>query len=65
MLFKANSAICQLYHGESKLIFNEMIKIQVIFDVELKKVLGHEKMIVGSPNPNGSNLYCRVVIFYY
>ena len=25
LLFNANSAICQLYHGENKLIFNEMM----------------------------------------
>jgi len=24
-LFNANSAICQLYHGENKLIFNKMM----------------------------------------
>ena len=25
LLFSANSAICQLYHGENKLIFNEVM----------------------------------------
>ena len=27
LLFNANSAIFQLYHGENKLIFNEMMRI--------------------------------------
>jgi len=28
LLFNANSAICLLYHGENKLIFNEMMMMK-------------------------------------
>ena len=31
LLFKANSAIVQLYHGENKLIFNEMMMTSTLF----------------------------------
>ena len=31
LLFKANSAIFQLYHGENKLIFNEMMMRSTLF----------------------------------
>jgi hypothetical protein len=31
MLFNANSAIFQLYHGENKLIFNEMMKSALFY----------------------------------
>jgi hypothetical protein len=31
LLFNANSAICQLYHGENKLIFNEMMMRSALF----------------------------------
>ena len=31
MLFNANSAICQLYHGENKLIFNEMMMRSALY----------------------------------
>jgi hypothetical protein len=31
MLFNPNSAILQLYHGEKKLIFNEMMMGSVVF----------------------------------
>jgi len=31
LLFNANSAIFQLYHGENKLIFNEMMMRSVLF----------------------------------
>jgi len=30
-LFNANSAIRQLYHGENKLIFNEMLMRSALF----------------------------------
>jgi hypothetical protein len=30
LLFKANSAICQLYNGENKLIFNEMMMMSAL-----------------------------------
>jgi len=30
-LFNTNSAISQLYHGENKLIFNEMITRSALF----------------------------------
>jgi len=30
-LFNANSAICQLYHGENKLIINEMMMRSALF----------------------------------
>jgi len=30
-LFKVNSAIFQLYHGESKLIFNEMMMKSALY----------------------------------
>jgi len=30
-LFNANSAIFQLYHGESKLIFNEMMMRSTLY----------------------------------
>jgi len=30
-LFNANSAICQQYHGENKLIFNEMVMRSALF----------------------------------
>ena len=30
LLSKANSAICQLYHGENKLIFNEMMMMMMM-----------------------------------
>ena len=31
LLFNANSAICQLYHGENKLIFNEMMMKSALY----------------------------------
>jgi hypothetical protein len=31
LLFNANSAIVQLYHGENKLIFNEMMMRSALF----------------------------------
>jgi hypothetical protein len=31
LLFKANSAIFQLYHGENKLIFNEMMMKSALY----------------------------------
>jgi hypothetical protein len=31
LLFNANSAIFQLYHGENKLIFNEMIMSSALY----------------------------------
>ena len=31
LLFNANSAIFQLYHGENKLIFNEMMMMSALF----------------------------------
>ena len=31
LLFNANSAIFQLYHGEDKLIFNEMMMMSALF----------------------------------
>jgi hypothetical protein len=31
LLFNANSAIFQLYHGENKLIFNEMMMMSVLY----------------------------------
>jgi len=33
MLFNANSANCQLYHGENKLIFNEMMMRSTLYYV--------------------------------
>jgi hypothetical protein len=36
LLFNANSAIFQLYHGENTLIFNEKIKVS---DVDIIKCL--------------------------
>ena len=35
LLFNAISAIFQLYHGESKLIFNEMMPISSVFNIFL------------------------------
>jgi hypothetical protein len=31
LLFNANSAIFQLYHGETKLIFNEMLMMSALY----------------------------------
>jgi hypothetical protein len=31
LLFNANSAILQLYHGENKLIFNEMMMMSALY----------------------------------
>ena len=31
LLFNANSAILQLYHGENKLIFNEMMMKSILY----------------------------------
>jgi len=31
LLFNANSAICQLYHGENKLIFNEIMMRSILY----------------------------------
>jgi len=30
-MFYANSAMCQLYHGENKLIFNEMMMRSTLY----------------------------------
>jgi hypothetical protein len=44
-LFNANSTIFQLYHGENKLIFNEMMMMtETIFVVE--------RMEIAQPNTN-------------
>jgi hypothetical protein len=32
LLFNANSAIFQLYHGENKLIFNEIYEVRYVLD---------------------------------
>jgi hypothetical protein len=31
-MFNANSTICQLYHGENKLIFNEMMMRSALYE---------------------------------
>ena len=31
LLFNANSAIFQLYHGENKIIFNEMMMMSALY----------------------------------
>jgi hypothetical protein len=35
LLFNANAAICQLYHGESTLIFNEMMMRSALYLINI------------------------------
>ena len=39
LLFNANSAIFQLYHGENKIIFNEMMMNAIVYYSKVVHVL--------------------------